>query len=102
MERDSFLYKVRRQCQVIAHRFISNEAMSKFYFKIVLKKKLNLENPQTFNEKLQWLKLHDHNPLYTTMVDKYAVKRYVADKIGEKYIIIIYYLLFTSLLGKNR
>ncbi len=47
----------------------------------------NLENPQTFNEKLQWLKLHDHNPLYTTLVDKYAVKKWVADKIGEQYVI---------------
>lgn len=47
----------------------------------------NLKKPQTFNEKLQWLKLHDHNPLYTTLVDKYAVKKWVADKIGEQYVI---------------
>ncbi len=47
----------------------------------------NFKNPQTFNEKLQWLKLHDHNPLYTTLVDKYAVKKWVADKIGEQYVI---------------
>lgn len=50
-------------------------------------KELNLENPQTFNEKLQWLKLYDRKPIYTTMVDKYAAKEYVADKIGEEYII---------------
>ena len=49
--------------------------------------KLNLKNPTTFNEKLQWIKLYDHNPLYTTMVDKYAVKKFVADIIGEEYII---------------
>lgn len=47
----------------------------------------NLKDPQTFNEKLNWLKLHDRNPLYTTMVDKYEAKRYVADLIGEEYII---------------
>lgn len=47
----------------------------------------NLKNPKTFNEKLQWLKLHDRNPLYTTLVDKYAVKKWVADRIGEQYII---------------
>ena len=47
----------------------------------------NLKNPQTFNEKLQWLKLHDRKPLYTTLVDKYAVKKWVADKIGAEYII---------------
>lgn len=49
--------------------------------------KLNLNNPKTFNEKLCWQKLYDHNPLYTTLVDKYAVKSYVAQKIGEEYII---------------
>ena len=48
---------------------------------------LNLSNPRTFNEKLQWLKLYDRKPIYTLMVDKYAVKKYVADIIGEKYII---------------
>lgn len=47
----------------------------------------NLRNPNTFNEKLQWLKLYDHNPLYTKMVDKYEAKKYVANIIGEKYII---------------
>jgi len=51
------------------------------------KKKLNLSHPVTFNEKLQWLKLHDRNPLYTKLVDKYDVKGIVADIIGEKYII---------------
>lgn len=50
-------------------------------------KKLDLENPQTFNEKLQWLKLYDRKPEYTTMVDKYAAKKYVAERIGEEYII---------------
>lgn len=48
---------------------------------------LNLENPVTFNEKLQWLKLHDRNPIYPKLVDKYEVKKYVAEKIGEQYII---------------
>ena len=48
---------------------------------------LDLTAPKTFNEKLQWLKLHDRKPIYTTMVDKYAVKDYVASIIGEEYII---------------
>ena len=48
---------------------------------------LNLTHPVTFNEKLQWLKLHDRRPEYTMMVDKYAVKAYVAQKIGEQYVI---------------
>lgn len=48
---------------------------------------LNLKNPQTYNEKLNWLKLYDHNPLYTTLVDKYLVKDYVAERIGKEHII---------------
>ncbi len=49
--------------------------------------KLHLENPLTYSEKSQWLKLYDRNPLYTTMVDKYAVKKYVTDIIGEEYVV---------------
>lgn len=47
----------------------------------------NLKNPQTYNEKLQWLKLYDRKPIYTTMADKYEAKKYVANIIGEEYII---------------
>ena len=50
-------------------------------------KKLNLDNPQSFNEKLQWLKLYDNQDKYTLLVDKYEVKKYVKDIIGEEYII---------------
>ena len=63
----------------------------KFYLSVlwhhVMGYKLDWKNPKTFNEKLQWLKLNDRNPLYTTLVDKYAVKQWVADKIGDQYII---------------
>ena len=52
-----------------------------------LGKRLDLKNPKTFNEKLQWIKLYDRRPEYTTMVDKYLVKDYVANLIGEQYII---------------
>lgn len=48
---------------------------------------LDLNNPKTFNEKLQWLKLYDRKPEYTRMVDKYEVKKYVAEKIGKQYVI---------------
>lgn len=47
----------------------------------------NLKNPKTFNEKLQWLKLYDHNPLYTKLVDKYEAKKIVGEQIGSEYII---------------
>lgn len=56
-------------------------------YRILMGRKLNLDNPKTYTEKLQWLKLYDHRPEYTTMVDKYAAKQYVAEKIGEEYII---------------
>lgn len=48
---------------------------------------LNLSHPRAFNEKLQWLKLHDRRPEYTMMVDKYRVREYVQEKLGEEYLI---------------
>ena len=56
-------------------------------FRLQMGKWIDWKNPTTFNEKLQWLKLYYRKPEFTIMVDKYAVKRYVADKIGEQYII---------------
>lgn len=50
-------------------------------------KELDLENPKTFNEKLQWLKLYDRKPEYTMMVDKYRVREYISEKLGEEYLI---------------
>lgn len=63
----------------------------KVYLKRLYRKKLNkeldLKNPITFNEKLQWIKLYDRRPEYTMMVDKYRVREYVKEKIGEEYLI---------------
>lgn len=56
-------------------------------FRIIMGKKLNLKNPLTFSEKLQWLKLYDHRPEYTIMADKVKAKEYVAKIIGEEHII---------------
>ena len=56
-------------------------------YRRVFNKKLDLGNPKGYNEKLFWMKLYDRRPIYTTMVDKFAVKKYVADIIGEEYII---------------
>lgn len=50
-------------------------------------KKLNLKNPQTYNEKLQWLKLYGRRPIDTILSDKYTVKEYIAKTIGEQYVI---------------
>ena len=56
-------------------------------YRICMGRELDLDNPLTYTEKLQWLKLYDHRPEYTAMVDKYAVKQYVAEKIGAEYVI---------------
>lgn len=49
--------------------------------------RLDLKNPKTFNEKLQWLKLYHRNPEYSLYADKYAVRKYISDTIGDKYLI---------------
>lgn len=66
---------------------MSDKCFMKTFYMYTFGKPLNLENPRTFCEKLQWLKLNDRNPIYTKMVDKYEVKKYVAEKIGSEYII---------------
>lgn len=68
-------------------KWIPDEKYIKIKYRLQMRTKLNLENPQTFNEKLQWLKLYDRNPEYTKMVDKYEAKEYVGNIIGEEYII---------------
>lgn len=70
-----------------ARLYKSDEKYLKKLFKLSMGKELNLDHPETFSEKLQWLKLYNRKPEYTQMVDKYAVKEYVADIIGEEYII---------------
>lgn len=66
---------------------LNDKTYLKILYKDIMGKSLNLDNPKTFNEKLQWLKLYDRKDIYTTMVDKEKVKKYVADIIGEEYII---------------
>ncbi len=65
----------------------SDAVYLRLVYSLMMKKSLHLKNPVTFNEKLQWLKLYDRNPQYTTMVDKCEAKKYVASVIGDKYII---------------
>lgn len=68
-------------------KYIDDKKYLKIKYKLIMGKKIDLQNPQTFNEKLQWLKLYDRNHQYTQMVDKYEAKKYVASIIGEEYII---------------
>lgn len=59
----------------------------KLMYWLRLRKKLNLKNPRRFTEKLQWLKLNYRDPVMTRMVDKYEVKKWIAEKIGSQYVI---------------
>lgn len=64
-----------------------DEKYLKKKFRARMGRELNLDHPQTFNEKLQWLKLYDRKPEYTMMVDKVKVRDYIAETIGEEYLI---------------
>lgn len=67
--------------------FINDNMYLKKRFRLIMGCKLDLNCPKTFNEKLQWLKLYDRNPVYTNLVDKYEVKKIVSNLIGNEYII---------------
>lgn len=85
---DNFLYK---SFNYLAKKGMLNWLNDKLYidymFKYRIGSKMDWENPVTFNEKLQWLKLYDRRPEYHIMVDKYEVKKYVSSRIGDQYII---------------
>ena len=70
-----------------AIRWMSDDAYLKLVYRARIGRKLDLDNPKTFNEKLQWLKIHDRNPLYTKLVDKAEVKPWVAERIGWEHIV---------------
>lgn len=63
----------------------------KWYLSLKFRSKMgywmNWKHPKTFNEKLQWLKVHDRNPLYTQLVDKYEVRNFISEKLGKEYLI---------------
>lgn len=67
--------------------FVPDALFLRLQYYLKLGRRLNLAQPSLYNEKLQWLKLHDHRPEYCTYVDKLAVRDYVAAKAGEKYLI---------------
>lgn len=76
-----------RLLQANLFRIIPDYLYLKIKFRLKMNKKLDLNNPKTFNEKLQWLKLHDRKPEYTRYVDKYEVRSYIKETIGEEYLI---------------
>lgn len=67
--------------------FLPDKIYIRWLYRLSTGRKLDLKNPKTFTEKIQWLKLNRRDPEMTVMVDKYAVKQFVSDRIGSKYII---------------
>jgi hypothetical protein len=67
--------------------FIPDKIYLRIQYMLICKEKLNIKFPETFNEKIQWLKLYDRISEYSKMVDKYEVRRYISEKIGEEYLI---------------
>lgn len=68
-------------------KFLPDKTYLKLRYRVEFGKKLDLKNPKSFNEKLNWLKLYDRKPIYNTMVDKYEVRKYISETIGEEYLI---------------
>ena len=66
---------------------MTDESFLRRKFKACMGRELDLDDPKTFNEKLQWLKLHDRRDEYTMLVDKYLVRDYIREKLGEAYLI---------------
>lgn len=80
-------------CELFLNRlgpYVSDENFIKWKYYLNFHHHLNLQDPQSFNEKLQWLKLYDRKPEYTQMVDKYEAKLYVSSIIGDSFIIPTY------------
>src|SRR5699024_5550000 len=65
---------------------ISDKKMIKRRFQRRLGRKVNLKEPTKYNDKLQWLKLYWHDPLATKCADKYKVREYISETIGDKYL----------------
>ena len=76
----------RRLCRLFMKQ-LPDRLYLEMLYQVRKGKKLNLKKPVSFNEKLNWMKLYDRNPLYTRLADKYLVKDIVADKIGEEFVI---------------
>ena len=84
---DPYLYIIYFLGRIIHGNKNADEAYLKLLFRYRMKRKLDLSQPYALNDKLQWLKLNEFNPIYTKMADKYEVREYIADKVGEKYLI---------------
>ena len=73
--------------RIISPVFKNDETYLRWYYFLNMHKSLNIKTPTTYNEKINWLKLYDHNPFYSTLVDKLKVKEYVTKRIGAEHVI---------------
>lgn len=102
VEKESIKKEVSKQCLELGYREVheidkeqlltevnklSDREYLELQFFLIMGETLDLKNPRTFIEKLQWLKLYDRKPIYMRMTDKLEAKKYVAGIIGEEYII---------------
>ena len=87
----SLLKTPKKMFRPLAARGIFNWMPNALYLKILfqceMNQKLNLKNPKTFNEKIQWLKLNDHNPEYPLWVDKETAKKMAEERLGKEHIV---------------
>lgn len=81
---ERFFYGI--QTRIIPERFYAKQQYKKTFGKYP-----DLENPKTLNEKIVWLKLNDRTTLHTQCADKYAVRDYVSENIGSKYLVPLLY-----------
>lgn len=79
------IYRTMRKLGIFD--LIPDEPYLKLMYRLKMGKPLNLDNPTSYNEKMQWLKLYNRKPEYTQMVDKYTAKAFIAEKVGAEYTI---------------
>ena len=83
-----FLRKMNTYLSVNGYfNFMPDDVFLKMRYRLCMGRTLNLDDPKTFTEKVQWLKIHNRKPEYTMMVDKVLVKEYVASVIGQEYVV---------------
>ena len=89
---NKFLYYLMHPCVAVSALLYkcSDRYAIKYMWKRRMNYPLDLTKPRSFNEKLQWLKLNDRKPIYHKLVDKYEVKKFVSEKIGEEYVVKTY------------
>ena len=77
------VYRVAKNSGTL--NLLSDEVFTRLKYRIVMGKSIDLDSPRTFTEKLNWLKLYDHDTRYIPLVDKWEVMKYVRDRVGSEY-----------------